>query len=328
MPHVTFIHGLSNKPEAEILHQIWRRALAKGSGGLNLGAEGVSSSMIYWADVLYPEPDTNVADYESASELAVEAVDGSGDAEIPVGENYAERIYIQNARERMSDRSDAEIEVAAAGEVALPVAVTESMMATAPFPGVDTPKLERIPLPWFIKKKIMAAYIRDAYLYQFNKSFSPRPGFKYEVQKEIRKRFVEALSQQTITHPHVVVSHSMGTMIAYDCLKRVAECPRIDGLITMGSPLGVDEVQDGFKPEWTRADGFPGSGLAGDWVNLFDRLDVVCAADPKLAGDFRATNAKKIIDTEVENDGAWRHSVVKYLARSETRKALRRLLGI
>jgi hypothetical protein len=262
-------------------------------------------------------------------EPSPQAVDGSGDAEIPVGENYAERIYIQNARERMTNQSDAEIEVMAATEATLPAAVTESMMDTSPLPGLDATKLERIPLPWFIKKRIMKAYVRDAYLYQFDKSFSPRPGTSYEVRKEIRRRFLATLSQPNLTRPHVVVSHSMGTIIAYDCLKRVANCAKIDGLITMGSPLGVDEVQDGFKPEWTRADGFPaGDFLGGDWVNLFDRLDVVCAADPKLAGDYRTGNARRILDIAVENDGAWRHSVVKYRARTETRQALRRLLGL
>ena len=34
MPHVTFIHGLANKPEAEKLYEIWLRALAKGDDPL------------------------------------------------------------------------------------------------------------------------------------------------------------------------------------------------------------------------------------------------------------------------------------------------------
>ena len=39
----------------------------------------------------------------------------------------------------------------------------------------------------------MAAYLRDAYLYLFDKTFSPRPGVEYEVRKEIRRRFIDAL---------------------------------------------------------------------------------------------------------------------------------------
>lgn len=56
MPHVTFIHGISNKPPAEELLKIWRDALEVdqlgNNDGVSLGAIGVTSSMVYWADVL------------------------------------------------------------------------------------------------------------------------------------------------------------------------------------------------------------------------------------------------------------------------------------
>lgn len=328
MPHVTFIHGLANKPEAESLHRIWRRALARGAGGLDLGSSGVTSSMVYWADVLYAAPDPNVADHESTAERTAEQVDGGGDAEIPIGDTEAERTYLAAARARMTRLSDAEIAAAKAAEQASPPVRPAAGTIAARPPAGMAPTLERIPLPWWIKERIMKAYIRDAYLYLFDKRFSPRPGVSYEVRQEIRRRFLAALRHPQVTHPHVVVSHSMGTMVAYDCLKRVPASATVDALITLGSPLGVDEVQDKYKPEWSRADGFPGARLGRDWVNIFDRLDVVCGADPALANDFRAANVRRIVDTQVRNDGAWRHSVVKYLARSETRQALGRALGL
>jgi len=311
MPHVTFIHGLSNKPEAETLHQLWKRALTKGDKPLNLGDRGVSTSMIYWADVLYPAPDPNVADYESAGENRAEEVDGGGGATVPVGTSEAERRFLQASRARQTRMSDAELEAPDEG----------------PADSGATP-LERVPLPWWIKKKIMAAQIRDAYLYLFNKEFSPRPGVTYRVQDEIRQRFVDALKATSAAGPQVVVSHSMGTMIAYDCLKRVLGCPVIDGLITLGSPLGVDEVQDCFKPEWTRDNGYPSGKIKSGWANLFDRLDVVCAADPELANDFRAASVNKIEDISVTNDGAWRHSIVKYFARDEVRGSIAAMLKL
>ena len=312
MPHVTFIHGLANKPEAETLHPIWKRALAKGNDGLDLNDEGVTTSMVYWADVLYPAPDTNIADYESTEERVAEAVDGGGDAEIPVGATDAERRFIEASRAEMTSKSDAEIKAAGA----------QSDAATG------TTKLERIPLPWFIKEKIMAARVRDAYLYLFDKEFSPRPGSTFKVRPEIRGRFIADLKAAPTGGPHVVVSHSMGTMIAYDCLKRVADCPRIDSLMTLGSPLGVDEVQDCYEPEWTRDNGYLEEKIASRWINIFDRLDVVAGADPELAHDFRLRGAKRITDISVTNDGAWRHAIVKYFARSEVRTTLRALLGL
>jgi|GEM_PF-7024146 len=66
MPHVTFIHGIANKPDQDKLLEIWLHALAADTNPLALGSEGVTSTMVYWADVLYEKPDGNVAAYESA----------------------------------------------------------------------------------------------------------------------------------------------------------------------------------------------------------------------------------------------------------------------
>ena len=65
MPRVTFIHGLSNKPESHYLHDLWKRKLAQGDG-LNLDTNSVSSRLVYWPDVLYPKPDEDLAAYENA----------------------------------------------------------------------------------------------------------------------------------------------------------------------------------------------------------------------------------------------------------------------
>ena len=55
MTHVTFIHGIANKPPADALLEIWRRALSQ-DGGINLATKGITSSMVYWADVMYATP--------------------------------------------------------------------------------------------------------------------------------------------------------------------------------------------------------------------------------------------------------------------------------
>ncbi len=329
MPHVTFIHGLSNKPQADALHRIWREALARGDDGLELGALGVTSAMLYWADVLYPAPDPNVAGYESLDPRSADAFDASGNAETPPGENDAERALLAALRKQMTDASDATIAAAKFYEQCAPDTIG-AYSDRMPLPAdLAAPQLERVPLPWFIKVKIMKAYLRDAYLYLFDKPFSPRPGTTYAVRSVIRERVIAQLSAPAISHPHVVVSHSMGTLIAYDCLKRLENCPAIDALVTLGSPLGVDEIQDKLQPGWSRADGFPDiSTLRTEWVNLFDPLDVVCGADPRIANDFRRAGAPVITDIAVRNDGLWRHSVVKYLARQETRATISRLLGL
>src|SRR5215510_3575856 len=71
MAHVTFIHGILNKTAPEELLQLWRRGLAE-EDGFNLGTRGVTSSMVYWADVLYDQPLVESARTESL-EAAAEA---------------------------------------------------------------------------------------------------------------------------------------------------------------------------------------------------------------------------------------------------------------
>ena len=273
MPHVTFIHGIANKPEAKELLRIWIGALGDtGSDSLKLGTRGVTTSLIYWADVLYPAPDPDVAAHESLVENSVGAVDGSGDAAVPEGVSPESAAFVAALRAQLTSLSDSELE-------------------KEPPPQPEARGFERVPLPWFIKRRVMAAQLRDVHHYLFNVDWTPRPGSPFKVQDEIRGRFQRALAGVQTDGPHVVVSHSMGTVIAYDCLKRLPECAKVDGFMTLGSPLGIDEIQDKLAPGWTRADGFPHERVAHEWVNVFDRLDVVCGLDPQLANDYRRAGA-------------------------------------
>jgi hypothetical protein len=317
MPHVTFIHGIANKPPADDLLAIWRRTLAEASEALPLGDLGVTSSLVYWADLMYAEPDQDLAAHEGVLENTPQAIDASGGAAPPVPQSPAEAAFLEKMRARLTTLSDAEIDAAAASRApAGPVALAAA--------GA----LERVPLPWFLKKPLMSVLLRDVHHYLFDKEYGPEGRPKVHIQQTIRKRFADALNAPGITGPHVVVSHSMGTVIAYDCLKRVAACPAVDGLITIGSPLGLDEIQDQMQPGWSRDDGFPRERVRDRWFNLFDRLDPVCGFDPELANDYRLGNEGVVIDQAVGNSGAWRHSATKYLRQPAFVQALRGLLKV
>ncbi|MDK1388850.1 hypothetical protein QN224_25960 [Sinorhizobium sp. 8-89] len=306
------IHGIGQKPEESALLRLWRRALAGGpqGTGIDLGAKGVSSSMVYWADVLYPAPDPNVAAHESADEL--EALKSDVD-------HVGQAITVDGA-------ADPEWLARLAGRLLLEDPALNEPEYRA---GLASRVEERFPLPWALKQRFLAAFLRDVHHYLFNVAWTPRPGETYQVQREIRRRFIEKIAAGAEKgRPHVVVSHSMGTVIAYDCLMRVPECPAVDALMTLGSPLGIDEVQDKLTPEWTRSDGFPSEKIKGDWINIFDRLDVVAALDPELANDFRRGGLDVVRDIHAPNSGLWRHSLRKYFEGQLFRSELRRLLKL
>jgi hypothetical protein len=311
MAHVTFIHGISNKPPAADLLRIWREALANAADPLPLGDLGVTSDLVYWADLFYEKPDTNLSAYEGVLENTPEAVDASGGATPPQPRSDEEAEFLEGLRRRLTVMTDGEI-------AAAPDAVPPSPQGA----------LERIPLPWFLKKPIMNVFLRDVHHYLFDVDFAPPGRTRVPIRQTIRERFVAALRSPQVSRPHIVISHSMGTVIAYDCLKRVAECPGVDGLITLGSPLGLDEVQDKLRPEWTRDDGFPHERVAGGWTNIFDRLDPVCGFDPVFANDYRRAGAAAVEDVAVQNEGTWRHSITKYLRQPAVCRAIRKMLGV
>ena len=310
MAHVTFIHGIANKPAPDVLQQLWLDGLARESG-LDLPARGVSVAMVYWADVLYPAPLTEEEITESLGG-AVPALEGVTSAAAPLAKTPKEAELIAGL-------------ALSFGMVSGIAEVVSPLTTSAPVEEAT----ERIPLPGFVKKRVMEAYLRDVHHYLFNVEFSPRPGESFKVRDEIRARFVKALTAgQQRPGPHVVVSHSMGTVIAYDCLKQVAGCPAVDGLMTVGSPLGLDEVQDGLTPGWTRENGFPSDRLSGEWVNVFDRLDPVAGFDPQLASDFLKDHTRMVTDIHEPNFGRWRHDISKYLRGLKLRASLERMLSL
>ncbi len=315
MPHVTFIHGISNKPAKEKLLEDWEAYLAQG--GLDLSTQGVSTSMVYWADVLYPQPLAPEDDFESVDT-------GLGTAESD--ENLAwieglsddEKAFVQAFREKL--RFD---QTTPGEDDYQPPSLQQNE------DDVEAFNFEAIPLPWFIKRRVMKSLLKDVHHYLFNATYSPRPGETYQVQEHIRRLFVDQLKQDTEQRegPHVVVSHSMGTVISYDCLKNVPDCPSISAYMTVGSPLGLSEVHDNFKPKYHKSNAFPSDNVAGSWVNVYDRLDPV-AFDARLKNDYQKNDEKVVIDQRVRNSGKWRHSSYKYYAQQDLCEHLKKLLSL
>jgi hypothetical protein len=305
--HVTFIHGISNQPEPATLLEQWRIALLDDDG-IDLAALGVSLSMVYWADVLYRRPAADGAAQESNALELEQGIDREAtDMAWLLAAPPEQQTFVRQ------------------------LAHDVGLESVVPGPG-DQPdridpdsSLEAVPLPAPLKRRLMRVFLRSAHHYLFNTTFSPREGETYQVRDEVRSRTVKALHDgANNVGPHIILCHSMGTVIGYDVLTNAIEVPAVDALITMGSPLGLSEVQARLTPPWTAADGWPDARLGnGYWANVYDRLDPVCGLHPRIANDYRCHGAERISDIEVSNSGGWRHSIAKYLGRPAVRSALR-----
>jgi hypothetical protein len=106
---------------------------------------------------------------------------------------------------------------------------------------------------------------------------------------------------------NVVVSHSLGTVVAYTALRRLAaegQDWRVPLLVTLGSPLGIRAIRGKLRPI-----GHP--ACVTRWFNAYDPNDVV-SLNPLDAKNFAITPAienKGDVDNWTDNQ----HGIVGYL---------------
>jgi hypothetical protein len=308
MAHLTFVHGIANKPDPETLLEQWRIALLDDDG-IDLEALGVSSSMLYWADMLYAQPAPADAAHES-NELELERSVDPEDADLTwLSDVSSEEVrFVESLAEEIGLES---------------VSPTKS---EAPDPIAPGSALEAVPLPGWLKRRLMRVFLRDVHHYLYDTEFSPRPGETFRIRRDVQARALDVLCAGAERGgPHVLVGHSLGSVIAYDVLTAVDGAPRVDALLTVGSPLGISEVQERLAPPWTRDDGWPQERIGtGPWCNVFDALDPVCGGrDRRIAGDYRYQGQERVSDIAVTNEGSWRHAIGKYLGQESLRDRLR-----
>jgi hypothetical protein len=325
---VVFIHGLAKKPAPEKLQEIWLWGLSRGNPmpnvfpppnqGLDLSAKGVPQRFNYYADVFYgTEYETEFASYYEStgeqSDLAAEGLAGD-DADLthPRPGTPRERAFLQ----RFEAKLQANLEMLPAEAAAAKAAPGAGELEIASW------------LPDRVKQAIIKKAAMEAFYFLFDKEYERKDGARFMVRKELRARLLDELRRaHEQAEKVVIVSHSMGTMVAYDVLRNCADCPPVDVLFTLGSPLGVREVQEELIAEDAADVDFPARTL-GRWVNIYDPLDPVCGADPRLSNDYRPVDGKRVEDVKESNWGGWRHTITHYFAGSQFRMHLARALGI
>jgi alpha-beta hydrolase superfamily lysophospholipase len=107
--------------------------------------------------------------------------------------------------------------------------------------------------------------------------------------------------------PLVVVSHSLGTVVAYEALHEYEGAVPV--WVTLGSPLALGAVVlDRLVPR-------PASCPANvaSWLNFWDRDDIVVGR-PHLANWIQPSKSGvKAVTERVTSRGLWTHTATKYL---------------
>lgn len=290
-----YVHGIANKPPADILKCQWDEALF----GFNLGER---SRMAYWVNrVTYPEPTqatctmadgTQDGTQAAGGDLAIRALANPADGVdplLPAQADKRERAILQ----RMAEQ-------------ALRDTATSASVGAADYHSKVLPLPK--PLRDFITRRTTKAFLKDVYEYFFV------PERRAIMRESVLSRL------RTGGGPFIVIGHSQGSMIAYDVLSSLpADQYQVDLFITIGSPLGLREAQDQLE-KLTRQKSLAVPACVKRWINVADPIDPV-AADKRLAGDYAPTKGVRVEDFVQWNVDSPRdpHSGTGYLRLSEVR---------
>ncbi|MGL4438180.1 MAG: hypothetical protein ACRCUE_02825 [Bosea sp. (in: a-proteobacteria)] len=99
------------------------------------------------------------------------------------------------------------------------------------------------------------------------------------IRARLASRLQHAMRQ---SRPVLLIAHSMGSIIAYDVL-RANPALLVSHIVTIGSPLGLDEIKNASSDEFG-APRIP-DGVS-QWTNLADPRDRIAALDMRLASDY------------------------------------------
>lgn len=295
---VIYVHGIGNKPPAEVLRRQWDNALF-GRG------MGERTRLAYWVNrQRYPSPEPASIDQRDEGPMlnqAEQRVLGALGIDPGVRDLgiLADSLADSEQERRLLRQMLAELE------------------AGAPAPGTPAAKGIAGSLNRILLKMISAALLQDVHDFFFV------PGERERMRRSLLERL------QAGGGPFVVVAHSQGSMIAYDVLRELsADRHEVALFVTIGSPLGLPSVRSMFK-RWTRKNKLPFPACVRRWVNIADRLDPV-SLDHDLRDDIERPGTRFANVSERGLNPDWRrnpHSASGYLSIPRTRAEVRDAVG-
>lgn len=292
---LVFVHGRAQENKDSIaLKAEWIEAFNEGlaKSNLRLPIPEADVRFPFYGDTLY-----DLVAGRTANEAATIIIRGQdSDAD--------ERRFIQSVIE----------------EVRRKAGITEEQMAT--ISGQEV--VNRGPLNWEWLQTVLKAV--DRYV-PFGSggsiALATKDVYRYLRNTAIRQVIDSGVSAAiTPGLDTIVVSHSLGTVVAYNLLRQNGKARgwKIPLFVTLGSPLGVTEIRKTVK---ALAAPTQCPTCAAAWFNAMDDRDVV-ALYPLTVTEFPLDPATPAIEnkTDVRNKTENRHGIAGYLDDKEVARKI------
>lgn len=264
------IHGLGNKPRKGLLQNWWEKSILEGLRNNGIDIELPKFELVYWADILHKEPlDETLKDKNHPLYLKEKYAEG--------GKVKKEELH--PLRKKILDWFD---------QAADKIFLNDDMTVNYSY----------------ITNKLIHNYFKDLEAYYENGDVAIN-GQNYHARDEIRSRLIKVLKKYE-NDDILLVSHSMGTIVAFDVLTFHLPQLKVKTLVTMGSPLGIPFVRSKIAQEKRMVlnDDVKLKTPHGvkKWYNLSDLEDDV-AINYSLKDDFDENKSGvKAVDFIVHND--------------------------
>lgn len=248
------IHGLGNKPPKRILQKWWELSMMEGLNTYKYNPVLPKFELVYWADILYDTPLSNTEkDVNSANYLFEKYVEASN---YFLDENHETRKKIVDYLSQQLNQ----------------VFLNEDLSLNYSY----------------IADTIVHRYFKDLETY-YNENIYKENDQINKAKDLIRERLLCVLDKYK-NDSVMLISHSMGSIVAFDVLKFHTPQVNVDSFITLGSPLGLPIVLSKIAAEQKELHIVGNQmttppGVLKSWHNFADILDKV-AFNFKLADDF------------------------------------------
>ncbi|MEU6260422.1 hypothetical protein [Streptomyces sp. NPDC047043] len=283
MTRIVGVHGIRQSGTSKRqLTEDWSGALDDGLG--ELGMPVLSSDALelpHWTGLLQ----------RGANDLGPEK--DRFDASVPLSQGEVD--FVAGALEEVVRQEDLD-------------RIQQVELQTLGLPQLWPPYLTRLVMAYDLRfprggGKLLVSAMREVRLYLYEPELAAR----------VRSFVAEAFDART----SVVIGHSLGSVIAYDLLRRGEIAPdrtaAVRTLVTCGSPLSIPSVRRGLDV----ADGAPLKLPGGTaWVNVFDPGDFI------TGGMGLSTLSPGIIDAQVNNGNGDPHSALRYLRTSPVARTI------
>lgn len=265
------VHGLGNKPPREILQQWWLRSLREGFRRIDRPRVFFNFELLYWADIVHEKPlDLNVTDPKDPQFLLETYNPGrkrSEDQHGPIRKKL--RDYLVKQMDRIFLNEDMTLNFTS------------------------------------ITDKFIKHFFREMEAYYPLAGSGENSEIRFR-RDEIRNRLADTLRRHK-GKDILLLTHSLGSIIAYDVLFHATPDVPVNTFITAGSPLGLPMIVARVFAEQRLGEVdliklHTPENIQKSWFNFSDPNDTI-SFDQTLKNDYAENSANvRVVDIMVNND--------------------------